>query len=114
MGRRSSSQDCVAPGNQGASCSPQPRPLGLPRNPLECGNFDADLARLLAIGYSIGHAGSVRGRGRFVYLLTEGHPGTIVELFDMSQGRDRVFAEIAAAAHHWDGRNPIRTTLPTG
>jgi hypothetical protein len=38
-----------------------------------------------------------------VYLLTEGHPGTIVELFDMSQGRDRVFAGIAAAAHHWDG-----------
>ena len=71
-------------------------------------------ARLLATGYTIGHAGSVTGRGRFVYLLTEGHPGTIVELFDMSQGRDRVFAGIAAAAHHWDGRDPIRTTLPTG
>jgi Glyoxalase/Bleomycin resistance protein/Dioxygenase superfamily len=77
-------------------------------------DFDAALAQLLAMGYSIGHAGSVRGRGRFVYLLTEGHPGTIVELFDMSQGRDRVFAGIAAAAHHWDGRDPIRTTLPTG
>jgi hypothetical protein len=77
-------------------------------------DFDADLARLLAMGYSIGHAGSVRGRSRFGYVLTEGHPGTIVELFDMSQGRDRVFAGIAAAAHHWDGRDSIRTTLPTG
>ena len=61
-----------------------------------------------------GHAGSVSGRGRFVYLLTEGHPGTIVELFNMSHGRERVFAGIAAAAHHWDGRDPIRTALPTG
>ena len=77
-------------------------------------DFNADLARLLAMGYNIGHAGSVRSRGRFVYVLTEGHPGTIVELCDMSQGRDHVFAGIAAAAHHWDGRDPIRTTLPTG
>jgi hypothetical protein len=75
--------------------------------------FDADVARLLEQGYSIGHAGSVSGRGPFVYLLTESHPGTIVELFDMSQGRERVFAGIAAAAQNWDGRDPIRTTLPT-
>src|SRR6266487_2897314 len=73
-----------------------------------------DISLLLAMGYTIGHAGSVSGRGRFVYLLTEGHPGTIVELFDMSQGRDRVFAGIAAAAHTWDGQDPIRTILPTG
>jgi hypothetical protein len=37
MGCRSSPQSCVAKGNQGASCSPQLRPLGLPLNPLECG-----------------------------------------------------------------------------
>ena len=36
MGRQSSSPGCVATGNQGASCSRQPRPLGLPLNPLEC------------------------------------------------------------------------------
>ncbi len=76
-------------------------------------DFDADLTRLLEAGYRIGHSGSVSGRGRFVYLLTEGHPGTIVELFDMSQSRDRVFARIAEAARHWDGQDPIRTTLPT-
>lgn len=75
-------------------------------------HFDADLAGLVETGYGIGHAGSVSGRGRFVYLLTEGHPGTIVELFDMSQGRDRVFAGIAEAARNWDGQDPIRTTLP--
>jgi hypothetical protein len=37
MGRRSSSHGCVATGNQGAGCSRQPRPPGLPLNPLECG-----------------------------------------------------------------------------
>ena len=36
MGRRNSSQGCVATGNQGASGSRQSRPLGLPLNPLEC------------------------------------------------------------------------------
>src|SRR6266436_4819452 len=41
MGRRSSSQGCVATGNQGASCSRQPRPLGLPLNPLECDFYHA-------------------------------------------------------------------------
>src|SRR5215471_15690803 len=48
MGRRSSSQGCVATGNQGASRSRQPRPPGLPLNPLECGIFkplDAPFAR---------------------------------------------------------------------
>src|SRR6266480_4390493 len=39
VGRRSSSPGCVATGNQGAICSPQPRPLGLPLNPLECGLY---------------------------------------------------------------------------
>src|SRR5713101_1253636 len=43
MGCRSSSQGCGATGNQGASCSPQPRPLGLPLNPLECGRLVCEL-----------------------------------------------------------------------
>jgi len=76
-------------------------------------NFQADLDRLLQAGYAIGHSGSVSGRGPFVYLLTEAHPGTVVELFDMSSGRERVFARIAEAAQHWDGREPIRITWPT-
>jgi Glyoxalase/Bleomycin resistance protein/Dioxygenase superfamily len=75
-------------------------------------HFAADLQRLLAAGYAIGQAGTVAGRGPFVYLLTESHPGTVVELLDMSSGRDRVFARIAEAARNWDGKDPIRTTLP--
>ena len=75
--------------------------------------FDADVARYAEAGYEIGHSGSVAGRGAFVYLLTEGHPGTVVELFDMSSGREEVFAAIANAARTWDGSEPIRTSLPT-
>src|SRR5262249_26890095 len=46
MGRQSSSPGCVATGNQGASCSTQPRSLGLPLNPLECGSaFNQDSVR---------------------------------------------------------------------
>jgi uncharacterized protein (DUF305 family) len=29
------------------SCSPHARPIGLPRNPMECGNADADFVRLM-------------------------------------------------------------------
>jgi len=71
-------------------------------------------SRVLVMGYTVVHVGSVSGRGRFVSMLTEGHLGTIVERFDMRPGRDRVFVGIAAAAHDWDGRDPMRTTLPTG
>src|SRR5262249_36264000 len=39
MERRSASQSCVATRHQGASWSRQPRPLGLPLNPLECEFF---------------------------------------------------------------------------
>lgn len=76
--------------------------------------FDADLARLREAGYAIGQSGSVSGRGPFVYLLTETHPGTVVELFDMSGARERIFAGIAEAARDWDVRDPIRTIWPTG
>ncbi len=75
--------------------------------------FEADLERLLHLGYTIGHRGTVGGRGPFVYLLTESHPGTVVELLDMGHGRERIFAGIAEAARTWDGTDPIRTVFPT-
>ena len=75
--------------------------------------FEADLERLLHMGYTIGHYGTVGGRGPFAYLLPEGHPGTVVELLDMGHGRDRIFAGIAEAARNWNGADPIRTVFPT-
>lgn len=75
--------------------------------------FEADLARIVGAGYKVGQSGRVGRRGPFVYLLTEAHPGTVVELLDMSGARERIFAHIAEAARTWDGKDPIRTTWPT-
>ena len=74
--------------------------------------FEADLARALEAGYEIGHSGEVGSPGRFAYLETEGHPGTVVELSDNSGPKGRMFERIAAAARDWDGRDPIRTVWP--
>src|SRR5712692_6496361 len=75
-------------------------------------HFQADLERLLKMDYAIGQSGTVGGRGAIAYLLTEAHPGTVVELIEMTESRERLFARIAEAARDWDGTDPIRTTLP--
>ncbi len=74
-------------------------------------NFEADLARILHAGYTIGQSGHVGTPGRFVYLLTEAHAGTGVELSDNSGPKGRMFVRIAEAARTWDGTDPIRTTV---
>ena len=74
--------------------------------------FDADLQRILDAGYAIGQSGRVGDRGPFVYFQTEGHPGTVVELSDVSGPKGRMFQRIAEAACDWDGSDPIRTVWP--
>jgi len=75
-------------------------------------HFEADLARVLSMGYTIGQEGRVGHPGRFAYLQTEAHPGTIVELSDISGPKGRMFVRIADAARNWDGSDPIRTAWP--
>lgn len=71
--------------------------------------FDADLEGLLAAGYRIGQSGEAGGPdGRFVYLETEFHPGTVVELSEISGNKGRFFEMIADAAREWDGTDPVR------
>ena len=71
--------------------------------------FDADLARLTADGYAVGQSGCVGGPdGRFVYFRTEQHPGTVIELSEISGAKGRFFAHIAETARTWDGTQPIR------
>ncbi len=72
-------------------------------------SFDADLARIQALGHSVGHSGRVGGEdGRFVYLETEAHPGTVIELSEISGPKGRFFERIAELARDWDGSDPIR------
>ncbi len=37
------------------------------------------------------------------------HPGTIVEISDISGTKGRTFAHIRKVAQNWDGSDPIRT-----
>jgi catechol 2,3-dioxygenase-like lactoylglutathione lyase family enzyme len=71
-------------------------------------SFDADLARLEARGYRVAQSGAIGPDGRFVYLETELHPGTVVELSQVSGPKGRFFAHVAEAARSWDGREPVR------
>jgi hypothetical protein len=76
--------------------------------------FESDLERILRLGYTIGQEGHVGTPGRFAYLSTESHPGTVVELSDNSGPKGRMFERIAEAARGWDGHDPIRTVWPIG
>ncbi len=71
--------------------------------------FQADYDRAAAAGYKVGHEGQIGGpQGRFVYFDTETHPGTVIEMSDISGAKGKFFEHIREAAADWDGSNPIR------
>jgi hypothetical protein len=72
------------------------------------GSMDADLARLAEAGYEVGQSGCIGEGGRFVYLETESHPGSVVEVSEISGAKGRFFEHIARVARKWDGSEPIR------
>ena len=66
-----------------------------------------DLA--LSMGYTIGQEGQVGGpSGGFTYFDTEAHPGTVIEISDISGPKRALFEFIKQASIGWDGKNPIR------
>ena len=71
--------------------------------------YQAVYDRTLSLGYKIGHEGQIGGaQGRFAYFDTEAHPGTVVEISDISGSKGRFFEHIRRAAQDWDGADPIR------
>ena len=69
--------------------------------------------RALALGYRVGHEGQIGGpQGRFAYFDTDrlpgAHPGTVIEISDISGTKGPFFEHVRKAALDWDGRNPIR------
>lgn len=76
-------------------------------------DFEADLERALEFGYEIGQEGRIGDPGRFVYFTTDpspaAHPGTVVELSDVSGPEGDFFRHIRSKAASWDGRHPIRS-----
>jgi hypothetical protein len=71
-------------------------------------NYDDDLARLLGEGFKPVMEGEVGVRGRFIYFDTEYHPGTVVELSEVSGPKGRMFDLIRESSHGWDGSDPVR------
>ena len=70
--------------------------------------YDADFARLTAQGFIPAMGGEVGERGRFIYFDTEYHPGTVIELSEVTGPKGRMFDLIRAASLGWDGTDPVR------
>jgi catechol 2,3-dioxygenase-like lactoylglutathione lyase family enzyme len=70
--------------------------------------FDASFERATNAGFRVGHSGRFGADGRFVYFENAGHPGTVVELSEVSGGKGRFFRALADIAREWDGSDPVR------
>ena len=67
--------------------------------------YDQSLAR----GLKVGHEGQIGGeQGRFAYFDSAAHPGSVIEISDISGNKGRFFEHIKKAAIGWDGSEPIR------
>ena len=75
-------------------------------------NFDEDLALCEGRGLRIEQSGQSGRHGaaneRLVYFSAHDHPGTMIELSEVSGAKGEFFREIAAASANWDGTDPIR------
>jgi hypothetical protein len=72
-------------------------------------DYQALYDRALSLGYKVGHEGQIGGeQGRFAYFDTGAHPGTIIEISDISGSKGRFFERIRQEALTWDGSDPIR------
>ncbi len=72
-------------------------------------NFDADLEKMLGLGFAVKMQGEVGKNGRFVYFDKEYHPGTAIELSEVKGPKGEMFRMIREAAIDWDGSDPIRS-----
>jgi len=71
-------------------------------------DYDADLARMQAQGFTVKMSGEVGVNGRFAYFDREYHPGTVIELSEVLGPKGRMFDLIRAASIDWDGSEPVR------
>ena len=70
--------------------------------------FDVDRAKALEAGFAVGHEGLIGDYGPFVYFESDAHPGSVIELSDVSGPKMRLFEHIRAESERWDGRDPVR------
>lgn len=71
--------------------------------------YQALYDKALSLGYTVGHEGQIGGpKGRFAYFDTETHPGTVIEISDISGPKKAIFDYIKKTSIGWNGANPIR------
>ena len=70
-------------------------------------DFEADLTYMESLGYTAANTGKV-GHIDFAYFDTRPLMGCMLEVVTKNEGTVARFAEIAAAAENWDGKDPIR------
>src|SRR6218665_56607 len=72
-------------------------------------DYQALYDQALALGFRVGHEGQGGGpNGRFAYFDAQAHPGTVIELSDISGNKRSLFEFIKKASIGWDGKDPIR------
>lgn len=72
-------------------------------------DYQALYDRALSLGYKVGHEGQIGGaQGRFAYFDTQAHPGTVIELSDVSGPKGVFFDYIRQVSVDWNGSDPIR------
>lgn len=70
--------------------------------------YEALFDKARALGYKVVQEGCIAGeQGRFAYFDTEAHPGTVIEISDISGTKGRTFAHIRKVAQDWDGSDAI-------
>jgi hypothetical protein len=72
-------------------------------------DYQALYDKAMQLGFKVGHEGQIGGpQGRFAYFDTQAHPGTVVEISDISGSKGRFFEKIRDIAKTWNGQEPIR------
>jgi len=71
--------------------------------------LDVWVARCEAAGVAVLQSGYTGAPdGRFVYIDTESHPGTVVEISEVQGKKAEFFKKVAAICATWDGADPVR------
>jgi len=70
-------------------------------------DYEAAYSQAIEGGWQVGQEGQLP-RGKFVYFVSDGHPGTVFEFNEITPMRHQIIEEIRTAAASWDGRDPIR------
>lgn len=71
-------------------------------------SLDAPLERAAQLGLGVGQSGCIGESGRFAYLETESHGGTVVEISEISGTKGRFFEHVRKSAASWNGEDPVR------